>query len=98
MSVVGRAYGRLPGELAGEVLASWLLCEFRRLRREEFDAFALRVQAVELGTARALARGFGGKVGPLPTWDDLEGEAQEEEPTWFQKFREANPKTPPVAD
>lgn len=58
----------------------------------------MEIQAVEMGTARALARGFGGKVKPLPRWGDVDGKAEEEEPEWIQRFKAANPKNLPVAD
>lgn len=75
------------------------MVEFRRLRREEFEAHILAIQAAEVGTARALGAAFGAKVGPLPHWEDLDSAAkEEEEPEWIHRYKQANLPPTPIVD
>ena len=95
---MGRAYAVLPHRLAQDCYPHWLVAEFQRLRREEFDDWIWRVRSTEIGVARALAAGFGKKPGNLPTWDDVTQGVSEEEPDWIQRYREANRLDLPKVD
>lgn len=91
LSQVGRAYGVLPRALAGDCYPEWLIREFRRLRREEFDEHVLAIQAVEVGVARAVGAAFGADVGKLPKREDVRGQGQaEEESEWIRRYKSIN--------
>lgn len=99
LSRVGRAYTMLPDALARECYPDWLIREFRRLRREEFDAHILAIQAMEVGVGRALVTAFGEQPEELPRWDAVECElSSEEDPEWVQRYREANRLPAPLID
>jgi hypothetical protein len=91
LSMVGRAYGILPADLADRCYLAWLVEEFKRIQRDEFDAQIAQIQAVEIGVSRTVGAAFGAKLKPLPKWEDVvEARKAEEEPEWMKKYKTAN--------
>lgn len=81
----------LPDEAFDHHTAPWLLAEFERVDRARFQRNIDLIEATEIGTLRALARGFGRKTPPdLPDYDSLVLRRDDERPAWFARFERAN--------
>ena len=92
LSEVGRTYHVLPLDLELRPLA-WIMEEFRRLQRRQFEQVVLNIRVVEAGVNRALAAAFGEKVPELPRWGEaVERQPERTVPEWWIAYQKANPQ------
>lgn len=87
----------LPPDLASKSEALWLLQEYERLRRDEFNEHLREILVAEAGVGRALVAAFGEKPDELPTWESVEGKpvSEEDRPSWIDEYKRVN--QPPAA-
>lgn len=81
-------------EVVGQHSVGWVLTTYRRVLKARWDLLTAQVQAIELGTGRAIAQSLGGKkvrLPELPTFEEvLRQKAPVRLPEWMQKFEAAN--------